>query len=594
MRANSSPREQGRLPPRRKGVRARGAGEEAGANRGVSPVDKGLTYLDRVARIRGRRREMGILDDIRSQVNTIASEQGLPDFRAFAYWYLEGFEDLSHEEALETVVDGPWDGGRDAVYEDEDAGVLHIYQFKYSGNREYVLKGLSDLQRAVKEEREKLGRFLQVKLSLVTTLQADRDFFEEQKRVQKSIRAYLTNSGSTCSAEVEVVDLMRFAQLLDKIYGVNVRLQYNHQPIQIEDAVLGVVDVRPLRPSAESGVLFAFNIRNFLGVRKRSVNYEIKETLEDDDRRRQFWEMNNGIVCLCTAYRLRDDNSVDYDNLTVVNGAQTTSTIARFLEANPTVEDPVWVVAKIVKVNESDVDTATRLTKTSNRQTPASSKDLRAIDTLHRTVKQWFSERLGVVYVYRRGDRAPRAAPYVTMKEMAQAYIAFWQELPHVAFSRPGQIFGGEEYYDAVFPEDEIEMLKTTGSSEQTTDFLLRRLIPFRVLKGIRAVITQRVAAGEDKKMRSLAYHCVWAYKRMFEAEGIGPTISLLEQVDGLVAQTGPAVFDAMADFLRNPQVYDVPRVLKSASARDSLLQGEFLSNTRVRQARNALKEAVP
>lgn len=534
---------------------------------------------------------MTIVEDIQTQVRELAAKYTLAEDRAFAYWYLEGFEDLSHEDALETVVDGPWDGGRDAVYEDEGASALRIYQFKYSEDKNYVIGGFSDLQRAVQAEQARVGRFSEVHLTLVTLIAADQDFVDIQKRVQRLARGWLTRHGITeCEAIVEVIDLNRFAQLLDRIYGVPTTLTYKAQPTDFGDAVLGLADVRPLTPFVEAGALFAFNIRNFLGVRKKSVNSEMKTTLETARDRPNFWKMNNGIVCLCTDYSPAGEGRIAFENLTVVNGAQTTSTIARYLEDNPADDGPVWVMAKILKVGSDDVDTAIRLTKTSNRQTPASSKDLRAVDSLHRTLKEWFAEQCAVHYVYRRGDHGARGQPKVSMKELAQAYIAFSEELPHVAFARAGTIFTSEDLYEKVFPEDEISRLAQAGSVPDIQNFLASRLIPYKLLLGVRERISTKVTSGRlDKRWRSLTYHCVWAYRRVFDEEHIIVDATLLPKVDALLAATSSDVFDGLHDFFVT-KGSEIPRALKSSAARDDLLSGSFTDISRIQDARAAIR----
>lgn len=536
---------------------------------------------------------MTVQDEIRKEVADIAKTYDLKDDRAFAYWYLEEFEELSHEDALETVVDGPWDGGRDAVYEDDGASALRIYQFKYSDDKEYVLKGFSDLQRGLQAEEARVGRFSEVRLILVTILAADPDFVDVQKRVQRLARSWLTRKGfKDCEAIVEVVDLNRFAQLLDVIYGVRVDLTYQGTPTDLGDSVVGIVNARPLAPFADVGALFGFNIRNFLGVRTRSVNSEIKASLGLDSDRPVFWKLNNGIVCLCTDYRKLEDGGYSFENLTVVNGAQTTSTMARYLEENPADDaDPVWVVAKILKVNPDAVDLAIRLTSTSNRQTPASSKDLRAVDPLHRTLKEWFGKHYGLTYVYRRGDRGRRGEPNLQMKDLAQSYIAYWSELPHVAFSRAGTIFTSEDLYSQVFPKYDIKHLDSVGTESEIRSFLSERAIPYRILLGVRAKIAEKVRDGRaDKKWRSLTYHCVWAYRRMFDAEHVIVDEALLGKIDKIVDASSSDVFNGLTDFL-NMKGSEIPRALKSPGAKDDFLSGRFLENSRVLDARAAIKK---
>ena len=78
--------------------------------------------------------------------------------RAFGFWFLEDIEDLSKEDAEDTVTDGPCDGGRDAVLYNQEEQSLRIYQMKYSETREYVINAFYDLQRGLKSEYEGLSK----------------------------------------------------------------------------------------------------------------------------------------------------------------------------------------------------------------------------------------------------------------------------------------------------------------------------------------------------------------------------------------------------------------------------------------------------
>ncbi len=109
-----------------------------------------------------------VLEDIRSQVLQVAQDRDLAEDRAFGYWFLEEFEDLSPEEAEIAVVDGPWDGGRDAVHYDDEEQALKIFQFKYSEDKRYVQQAFADIQNAVSNERDNLRRSKQATLYVVT------------------------------------------------------------------------------------------------------------------------------------------------------------------------------------------------------------------------------------------------------------------------------------------------------------------------------------------------------------------------------------------------------------------------------------------
>src|SRR5205814_1567911 len=66
------------------------------------------------------------------------------------------------------------------------------------------------------------------------------------------------------------------------------------------------------------------------GARKGSINAGIKTTLSTPDDRRNFWAYNNGITFLCDSFALKgkERSSISLTNFSIVNGCQTTVSIA--------------------------------------------------------------------------------------------------------------------------------------------------------------------------------------------------------------------------------------------------------------------------
>lgn len=546
---------------------------------------------------------LSVRDKIKEEVQAIASERDLKDYQAFGYWYLERIEDYSAEEAERLVVDGAWDGGRDAVDFDEGEAALRIYQFKYSSTKGYVENALKDIQRALPIEVAKLDKAQSLTLQIVALSKVDAAFHGQVKKVRTWIRTYIRKNHPHIpkeSVEVELLDLPRFAQLFEELFGVEATLTFRGAPSNFNGAVLGLVDLQGLKSHVDDEALFAFNIRKFLGLKKGSVNVEIKLSLNDDQERDRFWRLNNGIVCLCTSADVKGSEG-KFENLTIVNGAQTVSTSARFLNDNPAITEPVWCVAKIIPVVNKDLSEARKLTKTSNTQTPASSTDLRSVDIGHSRITQWLEKHMNLQYSYRRGVGGPRGENVVPMKELAQAFIAFWTMEPNVPFSRAGSLFSKNSYYDEIFPEAEIEnlhqgMSKKVAEDEDEAavmDFLRARILPWRLLTAIRAHIRKRIAEEDkEKQWRSAAYHLVWIYKQLLDEIGVKD----LETVEGrlveIVETSATSIFDAFTDFCDSKELA-IPRDLKSDKLVTEMLKGNFFSLSTIKTARTDLKRLL-
>jgi len=315
--------------------------------------------------------------------------------------------------------------------------------------------------------------------------------------------------------------------------------------------------------------------------------------LESGEGRLRFWAMNNGIVCLCTNFGPRSGSAWHFDNFTIVNGAQTVNTISKYLEKNPADQDPVWVVAKVIQVNETDIDYATTLTKSSNTQTPTNNKDLRAVDALHKRLEQWLNEYFDLKYIYKRGSRTPRGSWAVTMKDMAQAHVAYWKEEPHVSFGYVARIFGNSDYYGVVFPAREIGELRERGDQEATRRFLLERLVPLALLRNVRLCIEQSVEQhGQDKKWKSLAYFVLWVYRELFDALPLELSMRTFDQAKAIVEASIDPIFDGLQDFCTNTGK-DIPKDLKGAKFKEDLQGRNFLETNWARKARAAIEASA-
>jgi len=535
---------------------------------------------------------MSVLDDVTGDVNAVASERGLKPDRAFGYYFLEEIEEFSQEEAEGLVVDGPWDGGRDAVVFDEENQVLSIYQLKFSQDLEYLRRAFSDVQRALEVETTNLERCRRLRLVIVTIATSDSSIQELLRSTTAIVKRWLTRHDLHPEVAVELFDLKKFAEFRDKLFGLDLTLAFRTRPAMVGGTILGLLNANDFKDKIDEEALFAFNIRKFLGARRGSVNSQIYDTLEDQAARDVFWTLNNGIVCLCTSYRPVDDEHLSFENFTIVNGAQTVSTIARFLSNNPAVQDPIWVVSKIIQVGEEDVERGRVLTKTSNSQAPTNDKDLRSVDPIHRKLSQAFEAELGTTYIYRRGVHAPRGRASATMKDIAQAYVAYWLEKPNISFSRPGSIFADSNLYERVFPGNDFGEISRRGDQAAIRMFLLQRLVPVLLLAGIRKYLRERTTDPAVRKWRSCSYHILWILRKLFAEIPEADLESVYAHASGIVTSGVPVLSDSLFDFLQTIRA-DIPRDLKSETITNTILERAFLTQTGSREAKRLIANVL-
>ncbi|MEJ2429385.1 MAG: AIPR family protein [Deltaproteobacteria bacterium] len=523
---------------------------------------------------------MSIFKFIRESVSKVASQKGIGENKAFAYWFLEQIEELSEEDAELTVLDGPWDAPRDTVYYDDEEATLKIYQFRYGQDLNHIIPPLRQLQKAAKIEVAKLPECLELKFIIVTMTWATDVIYKEAKKSRKKLTTWLARNDYMLNADIEVFDLKKFAQIFDKIYGIDVVLKYKMKPMIIDDSILGLINARVFLEHMENDQLLALKIRRFLGFRKGSVNWQIRQTLEDGSYRNRFWILNNGIVCLCTDFKEMTNESLFFNNLTIVNGVQTISTITKFLENNTAFREPIWVFAKVIKIKENDVRCAIEVVKASNTQTPINNKDLRTVETSHIKLKKWFNDYFNVTYIYKRNDFASNERPVVSMKELAQAYLAYWYEEPHISFGRPGTIFVKSSYYDRIFPGSDIDRYQRNRDKEGIITFLNERLLPLRILSKIKEEMEDLVTKEYDQKWKALAYHILWIYGVLCRYEKINDNSLLLGRCDLVVQETIKSIYDALVYFCKFERL-EIPNDLKTPRFAKKINDRNLFENSR-------------
>ncbi|WP_048198065.1 AIPR family protein [Methanocella arvoryzae] len=538
---------------------------------------------------------MSIIDDIRSEVDKIAQERNMAPDRAFGYWFIEGYQDFSPEQAEEMVIDGPWDHGRDAIYYDDENNVLQIYQFKYSEDATYVQEAFRDIQRGLKAENEQnnsISKCSLVKLYVVSLSTMDAPLRRILGTTRGVVRRWLDNNGfGDVDYKIEVIDADEFRRLWDRIIGINAWLKFKQPPIFEHDSLFGLFDASGLKDEIYNEDLLAFNIRKYLGP-KGTINSQIEGSLIDQQKRSMFWKLNNGIVCLCTHYgRPTPSNQIEFRNLTIVNGAQTITTISRYLENNP-LSEPIWVFVKVIKVADLDVTFARELTRSSNAQNATNNKDMRAIEPAHKIMKEWLKNEYRICYIFRRGEKADRDHVSVTMKDICQAYVAFYLNAPYVSYGTPSKIFTeNPNYYPFIYPIEEMKTLQKTGDRESVRLFLLKRIIPSLMLKKIREFLKEETLNQPDQtKWKSSAYQILWLYNEAFKQLGITDYEDIYIKLDACIDNSILELYSGLRDYVENAEL-TVPTTFKSLEISEKLSSRGVFVNTLLRNGKNKISK---
>jgi hypothetical protein len=207
---------------------------------------------------------------------------------------------------------------------------------------------------------------------------------------------------------------------------------------------------------AHEDLLFSENIRNTLA--DSDINSQIESALLTKPT--DFWYMNNGITAIADEVSrkpisLGDQKESAYwkvSNLKIVNGAQTTGSIAKAYAKGASSVKKAYVQVKIVSLESAPIDIANRITTATNTQNRVEPKDFLALDPAQDAIAEAM-KKLGVQYCYRRGERVSDQSRGLEVQELAMALAVSSDSMTSVTVAKrnAGSLTDPNGYYPKLF-----------------------------------------------------------------------------------------------------------------------------------------------
>jgi hypothetical protein len=364
---------------------------------------------------------------------------------AYAIHHLAGCDP---EAAAGAIIDGANDNGIDAIYFDESETKLYVVQAKWihdgkgepdNGSVKKFIAGIHDLlslnldrfNEKVITRQDEIGSILsnaglQIIAILVHTGNADtsihslRDFEDLLKDVNDAseILSWLPlNQGLLHKSLTEDLNSPITADIAVHYWGKVQEPRY---------AIYGQVSANDLGQiwlNHKDRVLTK-NLRGALG--DTDVNSEIRTSLEKNPE--LFWYFNNGVTATATHVEKLPlgggKHELGYfhcEGIHIVNGAQTVSTIGRFLERNPTTDlSNCFVQFRVVSLQDGGEEFGDEVTKTNNRQNKIEARDFVSQDPEQKRIR---TELLidDVHYQIMRSDDLPRGGNVFDLQDSTTA-----------------------------------------------------------------------------------------------------------------------------------------------------------------------------
>jgi hypothetical protein len=195
--------------------------------------------------------------------------------------------------------------------------------------------------------------------------------------------------------------------------------------------------------------LFDSNVRAFMGLNR--VNEDIKATLQDPASP-DFWWLNNGITILANTATVTG-KSIQLEGVQIVNGLQTTESIARYFSEGHADPRERSVLVKIVVSRDAAVRDA--IIRATNNQTAVELASLHATDKIQRDIEDVLL-RDGLFYERRTNFYANQGQPaslIVSPLYIASGYVNFILKSPSSATKLKSRFMRSAESYRHVFPD---------------------------------------------------------------------------------------------------------------------------------------------
>ncbi|EIW88920.1 hypothetical protein AGRI_09040 [Alishewanella agri BL06] len=401
--------------------------------------------------------------------------------KALAAYFLTQEAGASDDEAIKASIDGGQDHGIDSVYVDATQTVWLVQsKYKDSGAGEVELaevnKFVDGVKDLAKQKYERFNEHLRAKIpalnsafdSGVAKVKAVLTYTggalgDDKRRVMSDLEMALNQPADPSFLKFINFGLTSFHRIqLDEHLPIPITAEivlenYGHigEPYLCYFGSITGSQLKSLKVQ-HGEKLFDANIRHFQG--STVVNQDISETIRNNPE--HFFYFNNGVTFICDAIRpvgprdeTRSKGKFRVENLSVINGAQTVSSLAVDLNEETDAKN-VRVLATFIALDTDLEEFGGKVTRFRNNQNTVSDIDFAALDE---NQIQWAQtlQQSGIVYRYKSGEldqadfdveiAAKALACWVTDSECK--FIAQAKTDPKKLFSR----LAGEELHSSTY-----------------------------------------------------------------------------------------------------------------------------------------------
>jgi hypothetical protein len=447
------------------------------------------------------------------------------------------------------VVDDIEDHGVDGFYYDEQEKTLYFIQSKLKAHEQFKegeaqaflsgVKLLIDKQYGIFNKNiENLIPYLETaleqcdKVKLLIAYTGDGISISAQNEIRRVIQAERDEGDEQIQLDYvdfgpqKIEEALREEQAIGPV-NAKIRVHKYRADNASRKTIFGLMKLQDLinLNNKHGRSLYEKNIRYFIGAGRRGVNSAIKATLANEPE--HFLHLNNGITLVGIAIKQREksrDNSTtrvfEVQGVSVVNGAQTISSAAQYIEQNP--EADISTAQVMVTIIETGNDSFHKqVTKARNLQNPVDLSNFAALDDNQERLRKEIA-LYGIDYQYRPQRQLISAIPNLTIDNLVKALACYNQDIRY-----PARLKSEAKQ----FTDFESETYKSLFSLELTGHKALNIYTVFEVVNELTASAERGASSPEKLIYRHCGYALASILMKMLRSKIEAPDILQTDDV---------------------------------------------------------------
>ncbi|MBX8466920.1 AIPR family protein [Deinococcus sp. RIT780] len=293
--------------------------------------------------------------------------------------------------------------------------------------------------------------------------------------------------------------------------------------------------------------IFDANVRDYEG--SNEVNDGIKDTLEDNSRKEDFWWLNNGVSIIADTINY-GNKKLYFTDPQIVNGLQTSFEIFKYISSGGKPKYNQHILIRAVQISENEKASRDRIIRATNSQTKIPSYALRSTQEVHRDIEQYFQDH-NLFYDRRRRFYLNQNVPpekIISINYLAQAFTAICLARPRDARANFKELLQKDSDYNQIFEKPKLPAYKNC----------------ILILKSIEEFLSKKKYA---RGISNIKYHLAYTYiglifgKTKVSAEEIGELM-----VSELPLEQLEVAFNKIVEAVQKnaPRVYQLEEYSKS------------------------------